>query len=125
MRRILYPFPHRRSSAPRGRLKSGIQLKLGIPRDGRYNGEQPPDPLPDGVFMSDLFRVGVTRDFLRPDGTVGYGDVTLPVQWRVLGAIEAASGVILLGWSTAFFVSVVSRIRALEHDWRVEPAGPR
>ena len=56
--------------------------------------------------------------------TVGYGDVTLPVQWRVLGAIEAASGVILLGWSTAFFVSVVGRIRALEHDWRIEPAAP-
>lgn len=49
--------------------------------------------------------------------TVGYGDVTLPHAWRVLGAIEAANGVILLGWSTAFFVSVVNRLRALEHGW--------
>lgn len=48
--------------------------------------------------------------------TLGYGDVTLPQAWRVLGAIEAANGVILLGWSTAFFVSVVGRLRALEHD---------
>ena len=49
--------------------------------------------------------------------TIGYGDVTLPPAWRVLGAIEGANGIILLGWSTAFFVSVVGRIRALEQDW--------
>lgn len=49
--------------------------------------------------------------------TIGYGDLTLPVRWRILGAIEGANGVILLGWSTAFFVSVVTHIRALEHDW--------
>ncbi len=49
--------------------------------------------------------------------TIGYGDLTLPRNWRILGAIEGANGVILLGWSTAFFVSVVGRIRALEHDW--------
>jgi voltage-gated potassium channel len=49
--------------------------------------------------------------------TIGYGDLTLSKSWRVLGAIEGANGVILLGWSTAFFISIVSRIRALEHDW--------
>jgi voltage-gated potassium channel len=49
--------------------------------------------------------------------TIGYGDLTLPMHWRILGAVEGANGVILLGWSTAFFVSVVARLRALEHDW--------
>ena len=49
--------------------------------------------------------------------TIGYGDLTLSKSWRVLGAIEGANGVILLGWSTAFFISIVARIRALEHDW--------
>jgi len=49
--------------------------------------------------------------------TIGDGDIALPRSWRLLGAIEGANGVILLGWSTAFFVSVVARIRALEHDW--------
>jgi hypothetical protein len=48
--------------------------------------------------------------------TVGYGDLTLGRDWRILGAIEGANGIILLGWSTAFFVSVVARIRVLEHD---------
>ena len=52
--------------------------------------------------------------------TLGYGDGTLPRPWRVLGAIEGANGVILLGWSTAFFVSVVGRLRALEHDWGID-----
>ena len=49
--------------------------------------------------------------------TIGFGDLILPRTWRILGAIEGVNGVILLGWSTAFFVSVVSQIRALEHDW--------
>lgn len=46
--------------------------------------------------------------------TIGYGDLTLPKEWRILGAIEGANGIILLGWSTAFFVSIVSRLRLLE-----------
>jgi len=48
--------------------------------------------------------------------TIGYGDVVLVPDWRVLGAIEGANGVILLGWSTAFFVAVVNRIRLLEFE---------
>ena len=56
--------------------------------------------------------------------TIGYGDLTLARPWRILGAIEGANGVILLGWSTAFFVSVVGRMRMLEHDW-LDKSPPR
>jgi voltage-gated potassium channel len=49
--------------------------------------------------------------------TIGYGELRLSSNWRILGAIEGANGIILLGWSTAFFISIVGRIRALEHDW--------
>jgi hypothetical protein len=49
--------------------------------------------------------------------TIGYGDLTLPKPWRILGAIEGANGIILLGWSTAFFVSVVTRLRLLERHF--------
>jgi Ion channel len=49
--------------------------------------------------------------------SLGYGDVLLSKQWRLVGAIEAANGVILLGWSTAFLVTVISRLQALEHEW--------
>ncbi|MGZ3264672.1 MAG: ion channel, partial [Croceibacterium sp.] len=31
-------------------------------------------------------------------------------QWRLVGAIEALLGIILLGWSTAFFVRVLNHL---------------
>lgn len=49
--------------------------------------------------------------------TVGYGDLTLSVNWRVLGAIEAANGLVLIAWSTAFLLTTTTRLRILEHDW--------
>jgi voltage-gated potassium channel Kch len=42
--------------------------------------------------------------------TLGYGDITLPEQWRMLGAFEAATGVIMFGWTTALIVAVVQRM---------------
>ncbi|MBL9010130.1 MAG: two pore domain potassium channel family protein [Alphaproteobacteria bacterium] len=49
--------------------------------------------------------------------TIGYGDVVLDGDWRLFGAIEAAVGLILFGWSTAFLISVTAYLRAFEHDW--------
>lgn len=46
--------------------------------------------------------------------TIGYGDIVLPQGVRILGAIEGASGLILIGWSTAFFFSIVDRLKLLE-----------
>lgn len=41
--------------------------------------------------------------------TLGYGDVVLTEQWRLLAAIEAANGIIMFGWSTALVIAVVQR----------------
>ena len=49
--------------------------------------------------------------------TIGYGDVVLPPGLRILGAIEGASGIILIGWSTAFFFSIVDRMKLLERSF--------
>ncbi|MCL6683650.1 potassium channel family protein [Sphingomonas alba] len=49
--------------------------------------------------------------------SVGYGDVLLGKNWRILGAIEGATGIIMLGWSTAFLVSLLARLKLLAHDW--------
>ncbi len=49
--------------------------------------------------------------------TVGFGDVTLSREWRLLGAIEAANGLILFSWSIAFLLSMTGKLRSLEHDW--------
>jgi hypothetical protein len=46
--------------------------------------------------------------------TIGYGDVVLAPGYRILGSIEGASGIILVGWSTAFFFAVVDRLKLLE-----------
>jgi hypothetical protein len=40
--------------------------------------------------------------------TIGYGDVLLPQKWRLLGAIEGITGVLLCGISTAFFFAVMT-----------------
>ncbi len=52
--------------------------------------------------------------------TVGYGDVVLGVDWRLLSSIESLNGFLLFGWATAFIFEVVSRIyrkegRAIEN----------
>lgn len=55
---------------------------------------------------------------------LGYGDIVLTPDWRLFSAIEAVNGLILMAWSTAFLISLMSRLRALEHDW-LAAAGPQ
>jgi Ion channel len=42
--------------------------------------------------------------------TIGYGDVVLPRTWRLLGAIEGISGVLLCGLSAAFVFAIVNAL---------------
>ena len=42
--------------------------------------------------------------------TVGFSDVLISTDWRLLAAFESILGVILLGWSTAFFFRMLARI---------------
>jgi hypothetical protein len=55
--------------------------------------------------------------------TLGIGDVVPGMEWRLFGAIEGVTGLILIGWSSAFLLSVTSRLRVLEHDWETYAAG--
>ena len=43
--------------------------------------------------------------------SIGFGDAEMARSWRLVGAIEGINGVLLLGWSTTFFVTVVARLR--------------
>ena len=47
--------------------------------------------------------------------TLGYGDITLDPQWRLLSGIEAVNGLLLAGWSTALLFTVVQRSWKLSH----------
>ena len=40
--------------------------------------------------------------------TLGYGDVVLPPDTRLLGTIQGTSGLILFGWSTAFMFEIIA-----------------
>jgi hypothetical protein len=41
---------------------------------------------------------------------IGYDDYALNPDWQILAAIEGINGVILLGWSTGFFVTGITRL---------------
>jgi len=40
--------------------------------------------------------------------TVGYGDLVLPTEWRLMGAVEALVGILMCGLSAGFFFAVVN-----------------
>ena len=42
--------------------------------------------------------------------TTGYGDIVLPHEWRLVGAIEALTGILMCGVSTGFFFAAVTRM---------------
>lgn len=43
--------------------------------------------------------------------TVGYGDVIPPENWRILGAMEGVTGILMFGWSTGALFSVVNHLQ--------------
>jgi hypothetical protein len=58
--------------------------------------------LPD--MESSLYFSGVTY------ATVGYGDLVLPMEWRLFGPIEGLTGILMCGLSVSFFFAVVSKV---------------
>jgi hypothetical protein len=42
--------------------------------------------------------------------TVGYGDLVLRGDWRLLGPIEGLTGILMCGLSTGFFFATVSKL---------------
>ena len=47
--------------------------------------------------------------------TTGYGDLVLPEAWRLVGGVEALTGILMCGLSTGFFFAV------LNHMYRSRP----
>jgi hypothetical protein len=69
------------------------------------------------IWAAAFSTVGVFSSFetsmyysLKSYTTVGYGDVLPDNSWRLLGPIEAAVGILMLGWSTGIIVAAVQRI---------------
>jgi len=56
--------------------------------------------------------------------TIGYGDIVLSSDWRLLGSLEGISGLLLIGWSTAYLVAASTRhgpLRVGEHFDAMRP----
>ena len=60
------------------------------------------EAMPD--FVVSLYFSAVTY------ATIGYGDVVPPETWRLTAAVEGLTGILMCGWSAAFFFAVVSHI---------------
>lgn len=43
--------------------------------------------------------------------TLGFGDILLPVEWRLLGGLAAANGLLVFGLLTAMLVETLTQIR--------------
>lgn len=56
--------------------------------------------LPDAVYFSTITYAAI-----------GFSDASLAAPWRLVGAIEGVNGVLLLGWSVAFLVAELQRLR--------------
>jgi voltage-gated potassium channel len=111
-------------------------LYLLLPATGlwqRVGGSQPRRPIwtlicmVSGLLLLHLFEmaiwavafviVGMLPDYetalyfsLKSYTTVGYGDVLPAETWRLVGPLEAAVGVLMLGLSTGFIVAAVQKI---------------
>ena len=57
--------------------------------------------------------------------TIGYGDVVLPEGWRLLAAMEGLTGILMCGWSGAFFFAAVGKLYGIAHRDREETTTKR
>jgi hypothetical protein len=55
--------------------------------------------------------------------TIGYGDIVIDHRHRLVAAIEGANGFLLIGWSTAFLVSVTAKMGLLEAQLEMRGKG--
>lgn len=68
------------------------------------------------IWATTFYVVGAFADFepalyfsLVAFSTVGFGDITLSHEWRLLSGLTAANGFLSFGWSTAYMVELVRR----------------
>ncbi|MGB3313822.1 MAG: ion channel [Albidovulum sp.] len=50
--------------------------------------------------------------------TLGFGDILLPVDWRLLGGMAAANGLLSMGLMTAMLIEVLRHVRLGQMEMR-------
>jgi len=51
--------------------------------------------------------------------TVGYGDVVLPLRWRLLGPLESMMGVLMCGISVSLLFALITRLVHKDPELRI------
>ncbi len=52
--------------------------------------------------------------------TLGFGDILLPQEWRLLAGMAAINGLLMIGLQTAMIIEVMRRVRTIQgknRDW--------
>ena len=69
------------------------------------------------LYAGAYLRVGAIEGFERAVyfsmvtfTTLGYGEIVLSENWRMLASFEAANGIILFGWTTALIFAFIQHI---------------
>jgi hypothetical protein len=52
--------------------------------------------------------------------TLGFGDVLLPLEWRILGGLAASNGLLNMGLYTAMLVEILRRVRSEQVEGYVD-----
>jgi len=83
-----------------------------------------------GVWATYLFLRGLFPDFetatyfsLVTYTTTGFGDVTLPKEWRILGSSQALVGILMTSWSIAILIAVVTGTYKEDRDRSIAKTG--
>ncbi len=53
--------------------------------------------------------------------SLGYGDIVMSEDWRLLGALEASNGVLMFGLSAGALLSIMSALFARHDELRIPP----
>jgi hypothetical protein len=53
--------------------------------------------------------------------TIGYGDITINSEWRILAGLEAVNGIMLIGWSTAMIFAFLQVL--YKQSWNTQSFG--
>lgn len=48
--------------------------------------------------------------------TTGYGDLVLPQEWRLVGAVEALTGILMCGLSTGLFFALFTKAFGIQRE---------
>jgi len=70
-----------------------------------------------GVWAGAYLLTGAISDFepalyfsMATYTTLGFGDIVLTDDWRLLSSIEAANGIIMFAWSTGLIVIAIRQV---------------